>query len=269
VVINKALVIDAGAGNDWVRFIGVALFSLQIGTQCVVNLGDGHDRFNGAFTHTASDHIIHGGAGNDEILLQASTGRDVAIHAEEGFDGVSVLGVQMTNSLLVDGGSEADRIELRFVNVANDSAVFGRSGGDAIFVKSTRAARTFLVNGGADFGYIEIHEQSSFDGNTYLINEGPGQINVLICRFNRLEIITGPNGDSASISRCVVEELFASLGEASDACILVQSRVNRRVRLDGQGGFDLVAQGGNVLTNLEVVGFEFFPSPQSFAPQLA
>jgi hypothetical protein len=48
---------------------------------------------------------------------------------------------------------------------------------------------------------------------------------------------------------------------------IVQSRVNRRVRLDGQGGFDLVAQGGNVLTNLEVAGFEFFPSPQTFAPQ--
>jgi hypothetical protein len=40
--------------------------------------------------------------------------------------------------------------------------------------------------------------------------------------------------------------------------------VSTSARLDGQGGFDVFTQGDNVLTNVEIVGFEFFPPPQSF-----
>lgn len=258
--VGKALVIDTGAGNDSVSISG---FSIRIGTQFVVDLGDGHDSFSAINIGAGNDQVIRGGPGNDSISLSSSSSRDLAIHSGEGFDAVRIESCQIRNSTLLDGGSEADRLETFNCDFGNDSAIFGQEGGDAIFVRAMRPLKTLLVNAGSGFGYIEV-KQSLLDGNTYLINEGPTQINVDASRFNRLEIFVGPEGDSVSITRCAVEELFASLGEASDAFTLIATRVNQRGRIDGQGGFAVFAQGDNVVSNLEVVGFEYFPPPQSF-----
>jgi hypothetical protein len=258
--IGKALVIDAGAGNDQLAYLHTR--SVRIGTQLVVNLGDGHDHFNGLFITAGTDQIVYGESGNDTIIVQGGTARNVAIHSGDGFDAAHVVAFQVLNSLLLDGGNEGDHLVLIYSSLANDSAVVGGSGGDAIYVSFTASTRTFLINGGADFAYIEI-KQSSLAGNCYVVNEGPTQINFDLARFKRLEIFVGPQGDSILLTRCAVEELFASLGEASDLFTILATQVTQRARIDGQGGFDVFGQGDNVVTGFEVLGFEYFLPPRS------
>jgi hypothetical protein len=259
VTVNKVLVIDTDVGNDSVLF---ARGQVQVGTQMVVDLGDGDDFLLVTRTDVLGDQIIRGGPGNDGISVQQCASRDLAIYAREGFDSVFVYYHAVGNSMLLDGGTDADHFSVRYSALANDSAIFGREGADAIYVSSSLPHRTLIIDGGGDFGYIEIRDVYQF--NTYVINEGPAQIRIDGSSFNRLEIIVSRYSDSVWITRCSIEELFAFLGEASDEFRLIATRVNRRGRIDGQGGFDLFAQGGNVVTNLEVIGFEFFPPPQSF-----
>jgi hypothetical protein len=256
--IQKALIVDMGLGSD-----AAHLFGGQIRNQVVVQLGDGHDTFSATHYGVSADMIVRGGLGNDSIKVLLSSSRDLAIDAGEGFDHVRVESSQLRNSTLLDGGAEGDRLEIFNSDLPNDSAIFGGEGGDAIFASLARPQKTLLINGGAGFAYIEVR-QSLLGTSTYIINEGPTQIDIDGSQLKRLEVFTSPMGDSVSITRCSVDELFASLGESSDAFKLIANRVNQRGRIDGQGGFDVFTQGDNVLTNLEVVGFEFFPPPQSF-----
>jgi hypothetical protein len=265
--IGKALVLDAGSGND--AFFYVGLRSLRVGTQLVANLGDGHDRFISVFTTVGTDHIVHGGPGNDYVLVQVGTARNVAIHTGDGFDSARVLSFRVGNCLLLDGGNGGDLLEISDVTLFNDTAIFGRAGGDAIYVNRCNAAKSLLINGGSDFGYLEIQKWSWLKGSTYLINEGPTQINVDSSVLTRLEILVGPGSDLVSIRRCSVDALFASLGQGNDGFTLIATRVSQGGRIDGQGGFDVFAQGDNVVANLEVADFVFFPPPQSLTAQSA
>jgi hypothetical protein len=259
--IQTSFVVETGKGDDTAQFIGVSAAS--VGTATTIELGDGSDHLSLGGFGIGTDTIIRGGSGNDSINVSRGSCRDLVIHADEGYDAVRVEFAQIRNSTLVNGGADGDRVELVRTDFANDSAVFGNHGGDAIFVLGARPHKSLFINAGPDFAYIQIR-QSILGTSTYVINEGPTQTDIDGSQFKRLEIFVGPEGDSVTITRCTVEEFFASLGESSDAFKLIANRVNQRGRIDGQGGFDVFTQGDNVLTNVEVVGFEFFPPPQSF-----
>jgi hypothetical protein len=254
--IGEGLIIETGDGNDHVQLASFRLFTT--GSALVVDLGTGNDGLVERSVIIGTDHVVQGGPGNDSILMEgASPRRNMAVHLGDGYDAMRYLGSVVTNSLLIDGGADADLLQLQHVVMYNDSAVFGRDGADLIQTEQLRAYGTFLVNSGADFGYIEV-KIAGFFRDCYLIGEGPTQGLIEFSRIVRLEIITGPVGDSFSLDRCVVDNFFAALGEASDRLAIVSSRIDVRGRLDGQGGFDVFHGRGNILTNVEWLNFEHF-----------
>ena len=125
--IRKAFSLDMGSGDDTAILIGIS--SSSVGSEFLIDLGEGNDYLSAGGFGIGTDIVIQGRGGNDSIGISRSASRDLAVHAGEGYDAVRVEYSQIRNSTLIDGGTEGDRVELAFIDFANDSAVFGREGG--------------------------------------------------------------------------------------------------------------------------------------------
>ena len=75
-------------------------------------------------------------------MLQCRPRRDLAIFAGDGFDAVRCDSSFINNSLLIDGGRDADLLRIFNSDLINDAAIFGREGGDAAYCESLRAEHT-------------------------------------------------------------------------------------------------------------------------------
>jgi hypothetical protein len=254
--IPGALVISTDDGNDLV-ILGHAS-PLVAGTEIILDLGEGHDVMHGERLVPGTSMIVDGRGGNDTISMERGlTNNDIVFRGGPGFDRLHVSDNIVNGYLLLDGGNEADALSLIGGRVEKDAAMLGGPGGDSIHINFAECNASVVVAAGSDFGYCLI-ENSLFKKTLYATAEGPVQMKCIHSNINQLNLATGPSGDAASVEGCVLEELFAALGEASDSFSITGSRVNRRGRLDGQGGFDVLTNQANILTGVEILNFEHF-----------
>ncbi len=151
---SNTSLIAAGKGKDTINLF------MSGSQELTVNGGAGHDSINfdgdGAIADTfISSFVAQGGAGNDTINFDATAS------------------INLTGDVLVDGGTQADRIVFSAEFGVNQSAsILGGSGADTIIFSANVSANASIVDAGAGADSIFFGENSASYAST--VNGGAG-----------------------------------------------------------------------------------------------
>ena len=97
-------------------------------------------------------------------------------------------------------------------------------------------------------GPIDPDQRGPFDGSK-----------VLSLWYNRISTlgISGGNGtDQVLVNACLIDQVFATLADGSDAVSISGAIVNNQAQFDGGAGFDLFRNTGSRLNGFALNNFE-------------
>ena len=151
-------------------------FSVNIGDDLIINLGSGNDGNNpsgtdgGALiqnTGIVDNFEVHGGSGNDDIILQAvGVGHDAFLRGNDGHDGIATNGLLVGNNLDIDTGSGDDTGELGFIEARRIFIQMG-SGADQLVLFQMSADEEFRADGGSDNDGLEESSGDDVDATNF------------------------------------------------------------------------------------------------------
>ena len=246
----------------------------------VVRMLDGNDRVD--FQHQFPGAlVIEGGNGNDFVGSEAAAtiGAELIIDTGPGTNTIrveadplalwSAKAVVIGTSLIVRGGSGADDVRFRQLQVANDIVINAAGGSDQLSVQFSTVGNFFGIDGGPNdydvIGAGNITARvvsfrsgggagevglgfSKISGDVGLIGgEGPARITLNYCIVNGTSyLVSGSANDRVESEFCLLNELQVNTGDGLDRVDINGSIVQRVFAELGADG-DLMVMNNDVI----------------------
>jgi hypothetical protein len=170
--------IDAGAGDDsghrmedfdgfvWSWGGGVSIYDLDVFGNLNVFLGTGADSASIEMVYVGGNALVDAGAGDDgssmfpELLSSfgdpgvrirdLSVRNNFSLFLDTGYDEATVCGLSVGNHAFFYGGTEDDRIGLKYTHVSHNLYIYLGGGDDDLFLDKVSAQEAWLNGGGGD-----------------------------------------------------------------------------------------------------------------------
>ncbi len=252
-VVKKALVIDMGAGSDVINTTSSPY--LSIGTELLVNLGDGSDSINMRNGTVGTSAVIDAGGGNDRIsLLFVGVVQDLVIRGGDDGDAISLLSSRGDRYALVDGQGGTDFLHTSFCLFRRDVAIIGGQGADNVEVQGCSIEASLLVDHGTDYGKTAILRTA---GHTvYILGEGQQLAEIFESKVGRVELGLKGGNDAVQIYASILDEIYLALGAGDDGVEVSYSIVNTRASVAAGVGSDRFVNRQNQFASLQAFDFE-------------
>ncbi len=218
-ITGNGLVINGLAGNDTIRAVSAAGAHFDIAAGSVagpdINLGDGDDSFNAAFsgsTTSATNAVVLGGNGSDTITVSGAA--DAAISRVAGGNDADLITLQGTATYsAVGAGAGNDTIEVSGVTTLAAGATLGLGKGDDLLSGAVTISTGAGIIAGAGADTITIDALAGLTGtfvNGDSTVEGGAADVITIGSQGNLSIVRGKDGaDTISITNLSGEATVA------------------------------------------------------------
>ncbi|MEX2142331.1 MAG: hypothetical protein WD894_23885 [Pirellulales bacterium] len=257
--VPKALVVDAGDGNDLV--LGRAIGGASVGTEMLINLGAGNDAYISLATVIGTSAIVDLGDGDDLGRLALYTiVRDLVVRGGAGGDLVNLTHGLVHAFAVVNGDAGPDSLGGQ-ATYGQYATFQGGDGADVLNFFASQFNGGFLCDQGADFGYTDLRYCQG--DSMAFIGQGPQQIGLYGLQARRVEIGLPSSGNVVAIESAVIDEVYAALGNGSDLFVVRSSAINGICSVAAGGGFDVLVNEGNLFGQAHFVGFEVPPPFQA------
>jgi hypothetical protein len=221
-----------------------------------IALEDGEDRIQGSRLYIGRNQTISGGRGHDQITLVggSSTERFVlgtssasvaTFLGEDGADSIMLTYSFIGGRLVVDGGADKDKIDVRMSAANGDVSFNGGSGADSLICDTNYFVASLFMGGGGDADLLELRNSLGIVAAT--LDGGAGNDTAAVSNLTagRLALTTGSQSDILDVRSSMLDALFADLGPQDDRLTLYGNLVRGQTNLDGGAGGDAFFDLGN------------------------
>ena len=240
-------------GNDAITTASPRL--LSIGTEFLVNLGDGNDFLQHWIGEVGTSMVVDAGAGYDVVsVTNAHIQQDLVVRGGDDGDSLIVTDYSINGYALMDGQNGTDALIAHRCLMRRDGAIIGGQGADLLRADGGTFEASLLVDQGADFGQTELFRCSA--QTIYLLGDGPHIADVQECRIRRLEGGLKGTNDAVRIYASVLDEIYLAFDSGDDLFEVSYSIVNTLASLAGGPGFDRFVNRQNQFATLQAFDFE-------------
>jgi hypothetical protein len=282
VIAGDLTIIGDGAANGIIMFqMGDGQYRIagvnQGGAPTRIRMGNSTASYQ-TVSGVTDDVVIDMQGGNDKVTIMHNPGYalystlpdDLTVRTGNGDDEVLLSLLQVGDDVLVDLGSNRDKLTLRDVIVGPDDGtlghnldVWGQAGTDFVSMYDETIVRGDLtINTGTngDPDYVNLYDVHVFDDMEIRTYGGTDAVTMDRCHMDDdLVVETGDGRDNVYIAESAADEIFARLGSGDRDFLQVQATSARRATFDGGSGADdnLDLRDDYLITNPpSIYGFE-------------